>query len=74
MSILHMHQLGKGAGDILCGWHGIDQMVEIKVPGGTLTTDEERFHRTWRGSPILIAETAEQVIRHMANRVSLSRT
>lgn len=53
-SVLHLHQLGHGAVDIIVGFAGENLMMEIK--DGTkppsarkLTPDEQKFHSDWRG-------------------------
>ena len=73
MSVAVTHRLGNGYPDINIGWHGLDQLVELKSSErDTLTPDEVKFHAEWRGYPILIAWTSEQVIEHMKKRVRLS--
>ena len=50
----HLHELGKGAPDILVGFHGENFIFEIKDPDKPpshrkLTGDEEKWHEKWRG-------------------------
>jgi hypothetical protein len=54
ISVLHLHTLGSGAPDILCGFCGKNYLFEIKDPDKPpskrkLTPDEEMFHNTWCG-------------------------
>ena len=48
-SVLHTHQLGHGAPDIVAGINGVNVLIEIKNGDKPLTTDEVLFHETWRG-------------------------
>ena len=54
-SVLHIHQIGKGAPDIVVGFRGKNYLLEIKdgsLPPSArgLTPDEEEFHAIWRGN------------------------
>lgn len=61
-SVLHMHQLGHGAPDILVGKHGKSYPVEIKASRrDKLTKDEEAFWREWLGSLLLITSPDEVI-------------
>ena len=58
-SVLHLHQLGKGAPDILVGAKGRNFLFEIKdgekaKSQQKLTPDEEIFFNEWRGQVNLI--------------------
>jgi hypothetical protein len=53
-SVLHTHQLGQGAPDLIIGKNGHNILVEIKdgaqpLSKRTLTEDEQKFHKEWRG-------------------------
>lgn len=48
-TILHTHQLGHGAPDVIAGINGVNVMIEIKSGAAKLTPDEKTFHSTWRG-------------------------
>ncbi len=67
-SVTHMHQLGRGAPDILIGLCGVDRQIEVKDGSKppserALTPDENEYHRDWRGAPVLIVETLDDVDR-----------
>lgn len=62
--VLHLHTLGKGAPDILVGYHGRLMMFEIKDGNKPpsrrrLTPDEERFHALWAGMVHVVSSPDE---------------
>lgn len=64
-SVLHTHQLGHGAPDIIIALH--NETVSIEIKDGTkplsqrgLTPDEIEFHKTWKGR-IEIVENVHDV-------------
>lgn len=53
-SVLHTHQLGHGAPDIIVGKNKKNILIEIKdgnkpLSDRALTHDEIEFHKEWRG-------------------------
>jgi len=53
-SVLHTHQLGKGAPDIIVGFNGKNYLFEIKdgnkpLSQQKLTVDEIKFKAEWQG-------------------------
>ena len=65
-TVLHLHQLGKGAPDILVGFRGENWLFEIKDGSKPpskrrLTPDEVDFHHDWRGQ-VGIVTSVEQAI------------
>ncbi len=66
-TVLHLHQLGKGAPDIAVGWRGLTYLFEIKdgakvASKRRLTDDELRWHLFWRGH-VEIAESVDDALR-----------
>jgi len=64
-SVLHTHQLGKGAPDIIIGYNYKNYLVEIKdgnksISQQKLTPDEAKFKREWRGT-YLVINSFEQI-------------
>ena len=63
------HTLGGGKLDlIVAGRHYGHKMnmivwVEVKNLGGSMTEDENKFHKKWQGMPIIIAFHARDVLR-----------
>ncbi len=62
-----LHAVGRGVPDLLCGYKGVNRLVEIKdgakVPSARkLTPAQVDWHRDWRGE-VFIAETTGDAIR-----------
>lgn len=56
--------LGDGFPDLVVGWRGVNHLVEVKNGSLSpskreLTPDEEKFHATWRGAPVVTLESAD---------------
>lgn len=69
-SVAHMHELGKGAPDILVGFRGENFIFEIKDPDKPpsqrrLTEDEEKWHTRWKGqvNTVLYAYDIVEIIK-----------
>jgi len=45
--VLSLATLGNGAPDLLVAFRGRLFLLEVKMPGGTLTPDQVRFHADW---------------------------
>ncbi len=63
-TVLHLHQLGKGAPDLLVGFRGVVYLLEVKQPGHAddLTPDEREFHVLW-GKTVNVVTTPEEALR-----------
>jgi hypothetical protein len=66
-SVQHLHTVGQGAPDILCGFRGANYLMEIKNPGvdaahRRLTVSETAWHQGW-GGQIAIVYTIEDALR-----------
>lgn len=55
--------IGDGVPDGLLGLHGHTFLCEFKTAKGSLTEDQREFIRLWRGSPVHILRTTEDVER-----------
>ena len=71
-SVLHTHQLGQGAPDIVIGYKNKNVLIEIKdskkpPSKRRLTPDEEKFHKLWKGDIRVVesADDAANIIREM---------
>ena len=54
-TVLHTHQRGSGAPDIIVGYRGRNFMFEIKSDeNATLTPDEQDFIDAWRGDMMIV--------------------
>lgn len=67
LTVAHTHTVGNGMVDVVCGFRGVNYLLEIKDPkkppsARKLTTDEERFHKEWTGQ-IAVVETLEDVMK-----------
>lgn len=67
ISVLHTHQLGKGAPDIIVGYMGRNYLIEIKDGSKSksqqkLTKDELEFASKWGGT-YAVCNSLEQILR-----------
>ena len=66
ISVLHTHQLGSGAPDLVLGHNGLNYLIELKDSAKSksqqrLTEDEEKFMQSWRGN-YSVCNTLEQIL------------
>jgi hypothetical protein len=61
-TVKHLHMVGGGCPDILVGVMGINLLVEIKSPGGSLEKSQESFISDWKGQ-VCVVVTREDVIK-----------
>ena len=66
VTVTHTHEVGKGFGDIVCGYRNRSYLFEIKDPAKPaskrkLTPAEYKFHKSWTGQ-IDVIETAEEAL------------
>ena len=62
MSVDDIHREPKVL-DLLVGYMGVDQRVEVKQPGEKLNANEADIFENWRGRPPVIWETTADVER-----------
>lgn len=69
-SVFSLHAVGDGCPDLLVGFAGVTALVEVKKPfgpkgggGGKLTDDQLDFRARWRGAPVHVVRTLEDVGR-----------
>lgn len=82
VSILHLHTLGEGAPDILCGFSDINILMEIKdgdksSSARKLTPDQKKWHNEWKGQVVIVNSVYEALaviskIRCVANEEKIS--
>lgn len=53
----------KDAPDLVVGFRGDTFLVEEKLPGERLSTGQAKFHNAWRGRPILLVRTPEEMLQ-----------
>ena len=64
ISVVSLAVVGKGCGDLLCGYRGFNVLLEIKdgtaIPSKrVLTEDEAKFALHWRGQWCKVESTGE---------------
>lgn len=64
-SVVNTYHVGGGFGDAVIGVVGVNEIIEIKTLDGEKTPAQVRFHRDWRGSPVVIVRTMDDVIAHV---------
>lgn len=83
-SVQHIHAVGKGCPDIICGFRGVNLLVEVKdgdkpPSKRRLTPDEIEWHDLWRGQ-VAIVESIDDALAllnsvgHEPDRQSLLHT
>ena len=63
-SIQYLHAVGQGCPDILCGYKGVNTLIEIKDGSKSpsrrkLTPDEIEWHAAWRGQVAIVNNPME---------------
>lgn len=61
-SVVLTHRVGKGFGDLVVGFRGVNFLLEVKVPGEKLNDKEKEFHRDWKGQ-IAVIESRVEALR-----------
>ncbi len=66
VSVLHTHQLGRGAPDLVLGYINSNYMIELKDGNKTksqqkLTPDEVQFQESWNGN-YAVCNSIEQIL------------
>jgi hypothetical protein len=67
ISVQPMHEVGKGAPDLIVGYSGRSYLFEVKDPNQPpsrrqLTKDEAEWHRNWRGQ-VNVVHSVEEILR-----------
>lgn len=67
ITVQPLHTVGKGCPDLLCGFRGVNVLVEVKRGDKTesrkqLNSMQTNWHSAWAGQ-CAVAETAEDAIR-----------
>lgn len=64
-SVADTHAAGLGVPDAFVGCVGQCHPVEIKTDEGRLLPSQETFIAKWRGSPVRVVRTQQDVIDHV---------
>jgi hypothetical protein len=59
VSVVPTHAVGKGFGDLVCGYRGGTYLLEVKDRLGVLTDDQADFVRTWQGDYHVVRSVSE---------------
>jgi hypothetical protein len=77
-SVIDLSTVGGGVSDLLVGWWGVTDMIEVKSTAeATYTPAQIELRKRWRGSPIVRIESAKQAeewarrTRHARSRASI---
>lgn len=63
MSVFHLHEVGKGCPDLLCGMNDQTYLIEIKRDNkASFTPAQIEFQKFWKGSPIIRINSVEEAI------------
>lgn len=63
ISVAVTSDLGDGFTDLVLGKHGITDLAECKVGNAPYTPAQIKFHREWKGRPILTFRSYEEGIK-----------
>ena len=66
VTVQHLHSVGSGCPDILCGFRGANWLLEIKPNIGSpsdknLRTNQVKWHGGWKGQ-VAVVSTPEQAL------------
>ncbi len=66
-SVADCKDVGLGCPDLFVGCVGITDPVEVKTEDGGLLPSQVTFTMSWRGSPVRIVRTQQEVIDHVSD-------
>ena len=61
-SVFDAGAVGGSFPDLVVGAHGITYLVEIKGPRGKLSAGQREFAEAWRGGPVVVAHSVDDVL------------
>lgn len=61
-SVQSLAAVGNGCPDLLCGFRGVNTLLEIKVPGEGLNARQKPWHRDWRGKAHVVQGISEAIM------------
>jgi hypothetical protein len=68
--VLHLHQVGGGAPDLLVGRRGVNYLLEVKSPGGAVEAHQSAWHASWPGGRVAVVHTPEEALAAIGLKVS----
>jgi hypothetical protein len=70
VSVLELYMVGGGAPDLLVGYNGVDQLMEIKCREAghmsktqPLRPDQVSWHSEWKGRPVVVVFSVADALR-----------
>jgi hypothetical protein len=61
-SVTLLYRLGHNVPDILVGYNGVDQQIEIKSAVGGLTDGQCVYFKEWQGRPVRVVRSVHEMI------------
>jgi Holliday junction resolvase len=62
-TVTSLADTGGGTPDLLVGHRGLTYLIEVKAHRkAKLTDDQQRWHAAWRGAPVLVVHSPEQIL------------
>lgn len=66
-SVQHLHGVGSGCPDLVCGYRGQNYLIEVKdgskpPSGRALTSDQVAWHGDWKGS-VSVVKNIDEALR-----------
>jgi hypothetical protein len=61
-SVLDLGDQGGSAPDLLVGFRGIDQLLEVKAPGEDPRPAQQAWHSFWRGHPVCVVHSVDEAV------------
>ena len=67
VSVHSLHREGGGCPDLLCGYRGVTQLLEVKdgskpPSARKLTPDQKEWFAAWRGSPVCVVDNVAEAL------------
>ena len=56
-----LHRVGQGVPDLICGFRGVNVLLEVKTATGKLTADEAFWIDDWRGQAAIVRNVGEAI-------------
>lgn len=67
-SVQIISEVGKGCPDIICGYRGVNYLIEIKNGNKKLTECEQEFFDNWKGQATII-RSLDEAIAYLENLI-----
>lgn len=61
-----------GVPDLLVGFRGVNYLIEVKSPGGSLSVKQEEWHDAWPGARVAVVSTPAEALAAIGLRARAS--